>query len=300
MPALLAALAAAAAAASAAAARPPPPPPLAAPQYDVIVYGATPGGILAALAAAGEGASVLLLHPLAAVGGMVTGGLGKTDVGDAAVIGGPAEAFFAAVGAKYGSAKPVYDFEPHVAAAVFDELLAAQAARVTLVVNVTVVSLALDGAGRITGISVAPSAALADPAAAAAAAAATTAYTGSIFIDASYEGDLLPLAGVPFAVGREAAATYNESFGGRLEVPNKLGGHQFNIPLNYTWPNGTLLPGIYAGDPGAVGAGDGKVQVRVRIVRTPTTCTPCGAGVCAQPSLPAVGSGNDRLVALLR
>ena len=73
-----------------------------------------------------------------------------------------------------------------------------------------------------------------------------------------------PLAGVPFAVGREAAATYNESFGGRLEVPNKLGGHQFNIPLNYTWPNGTLLPGIYAGDPGAVGAGDGKVQVRAR------------------------------------
>ncbi len=70
----------------------------------------------------------------------------------------------------------------------------------------------------------------------------------------------LALAGVSFTVGREGESEYNESLAGRLAVPNSVGGHQFPGPLNYTWPNGTLLPMIFAGAPGVVGQGDAKVE----------------------------------------
>jgi hypothetical protein len=84
--------------------------------------------------------------------------------------------------------------------------------------------------------------------------------TAGVFIDGSYEGDLLAAAGVSWASGREAAAQYNESLGGRLFVPNHVGGHQFGVPVNYTDGQGGLLPMIYAGDPGTPGQGDDKVQ----------------------------------------
>src|SRR3984885_15795056 len=61
---------------------------------DVLVYGATPGGLSAALAAAREGASVVVIEPTKWIGGMVTGGLGSTDVGNEKVIGGIAREFF--------------------------------------------------------------------------------------------------------------------------------------------------------------------------------------------------------------
>jgi hypothetical protein len=70
----------------------------------------------------------------------------------------------------------------------------------------------------------------------------------------------LALAGVSFTVGREGESEYNESLAGRLVVPNSEGGHQFPGPLNYTWPNGTLLPMIFAGAPGVVGQGDAKEE----------------------------------------
>lgn len=71
-------------------------------------------------------------------------------------------------------------------------------------------------------------------------------------MDGSYEGDLIAMAGISTAWGREGVAQYNESLAGRLFVPNKVGGHQFGVPLDYTYPNGTLLPMIYTGDPGQV------------------------------------------------
>ena len=90
--------------------------------------------------------------------------------------------------------------------------------------------------------------------------AAPTTVVAKVFVDASYEGDLLAAAGVPFAWGRESAGDYNESLGGRLFVPNKTGGHQFSVPIDYRWPNGTLLPMVYGGDPGTPGDADKKVQ----------------------------------------
>jgi hypothetical protein len=225
--------------------------------FDVVVYGATPAGIMAAAAAADEGATALLIHPLPHVGGMVAGGLGETDKGNPDVIGGSALAFFQAVGAKYGTKDAQYTFEPHVAEAVFLELLAARP-RVTVLVNRTVTALALAGSGAIQSITVTDTP-VAEGRAPASFSSSST-YTAGIFLDASYEGDLLPLANVSWTWGREGVDTYNESLAGRLFVPNKVGSHQFKMPLDATWPNGTVLPMIYTGDPGQPGQGDTKVQ----------------------------------------
>lgn len=246
------ALALASGAAVAAAAAPPAP---SLQSFGVVVYGATPAGIMAALAAAGEGLTVALVHPLRHVGGMMTGGLGRTDVGDESVIGGAAGAFFEGVSRAYNRSGRTYLFEPHVAEAVFMASLAAAGPRLALFVSQTLTGVSKSGA-TLTAMTTADTAA----AEAGAPSPATYTYVGSAFIDASYEGDLLAAAGVPFTVGREPSAQYNESLGGRLFVPNRVGGHQFNVPINYTLPSGELLPGISAADPGAPGDGDARVQ----------------------------------------
>ena len=62
--------------------------------YDLVIYGGTGGGIVAAISAARAGASVIVLEPTTHIGGMVTGGLGATDIGVAASIGGIAAEFY--------------------------------------------------------------------------------------------------------------------------------------------------------------------------------------------------------------
>ena len=224
--------------------------------FDVVVYGATPSGIAAALAVAREGRRAALVHPLARIGGMMTGGLGMTDVGNARVIGGLALEVFSRIGAAYNAsagAPPVFKFEPHVALDVFEALIRETNGLVTLATGQTVVSVAKQGAA-LASIACADTLALE-----AGGAAAPVVYEGTAFIDASYEGDLLALAGVSTAVGREASATYGESLAGRLAVPNGVGGHQFSVAVNATAPDGGLLP-MLTGPPGPVGGGDDKEQ----------------------------------------
>src|SRR5215813_649933 len=101
---------------------------------DVVVYGATAGGVIAAVAAAREGTSVILVEPGKHVGGMVSGGLGATDTGNRAAIGGYSREFFDRVrefyvkhyGPKSEQVKDSsagFRFEPHVAERIFKELL---------------------------------------------------------------------------------------------------------------------------------------------------------------------------------
>ena len=91
-------------------------------QYDVVVYGATAGGTITAIAAANEGASVMLVEPGRYVGGLVSGGLGATDSGNKSVIGGMSREFFIRTGRHYGEPITWY-FEPHVADRVFHDWL---------------------------------------------------------------------------------------------------------------------------------------------------------------------------------
>jgi hypothetical protein len=208
-------------------------------EVDVLVYGATAAGVSAAVAAAEEGARTLLVGESAHVGGMVSGGLGKTDIerGER-LIGGLAARFFADVGAHYGEG-PAYRFEPSVAETTFRSFLATSGA--TVVGDHPLDGVEREGsrivAARFGGLSVAASA----------------------FIDASYEGDLLRAAGVSHAIGRDGREAYREPLAGRIEMlPNP---HQFRSTFSALDASGALLPGVRAYESLApLGGGDGLVQ----------------------------------------
>ena len=103
------------------------------------MYAATSGGVAAAVAAAEAGASVLLLEPGRHIGGMTSGGLGYTDIGDARVLGGFAARFRAAVGEAYGVAPGHFAGpEPHVAEGILTDWL--ERPRIEVVLEVTVVA----------------------------------------------------------------------------------------------------------------------------------------------------------------
>lgn len=224
---------------------------------DVLVYGATPAGVLAALGAAGEGARVALLDPRGWVGGMMTGGLSVTDTGvTKTVIGGRTRAFFEAVARHYGNAKGVqWNFEPHVAANIFSRLLG-EAVNVSVRLNTRIVALAsAPGAG--------------GPHVTTAALAGGGALSAAVYVDATYEGALLPLANLSYAYGREPASAFGESVAGVLPVPHPSweAAHPF-VAQSQPWAGGNItgrdaggapLAGL-APAPGPVGSGDARVQ----------------------------------------
>ncbi len=227
--------------------RPPP-----AQRADVVVYGATPGGIVAAIAVARAGKSVVLLEPGNHLGGMITGGLCATDTGVRAAVGGYSREFFDRVRAyyakKYGpKSEQVRDCsegfrpEPHVAKLVFERMLAE--AKVPLVYGAPLVkatTVTADGVSRLEQLDT-----------------PRKAYRAGVFIDASYEGDLFAAAGVKYAVGREGRAKYNESLAG-VQQFSKF--HQFSVKMSPFAEGGKLLPLVHPGPAGAPGQGDRKVQ----------------------------------------
>jgi hypothetical protein len=170
---------------------------------DVCVYGATAAGVAAAVGAVAAGAKTALVDPGTHVGGMVSGGLSWT-AGDERVIGGFAHHFYAAVAEHYGV--PLWGVkgpEPHVAEALLTHLL--------------------DGVDVRLGESELPDAA--------------------VYVDASYEGDLLPRFGVPYAVGREPRELYGEAWAGR-QPATRPGKHNFSVLLSPFDDDGGLLPWI--------------------------------------------------------
>ena len=206
--------------------------------FDVVVYGATAGGTVAAIAAAQEGLSVALVEPGQHVGGMISGGLGKTDHGNKAVIGGMSREFFERVGKHYGADLTWY-FEPHVAEQVLRDWIA-EAKTVTTFFGERVDTVAMENR-RIRSITT----------------LSGKTFRGRVFIDASYEGDLLPRAGISYTWGREGQDVYGESLAGRIAYSEK---HQFKVSVSPFVDDGSLLPLVYTGDPGKPGEGDKKVQ----------------------------------------
>lgn len=203
---------------------------------DVVVYGATAAGVTASVAAARHGASVILLDPGRHIGGMVSGGLGYTDVGDHRVLGGMAAEFEQAVADNYGVTPGYYAGpEPHIAEAIFGRWLTAAGVDVRLGVELSTVDVA-DAVIRSVGN-----------------------FGGGVFVDASYEGDLLAAAGVPYRIGRESLRTYGETHAGRQEyAPGK---HNFP-PFVSPFYDGTteLLPLVHRRELAPVGEGDGGVM----------------------------------------
>ncbi|MFA9445039.1 FAD-dependent oxidoreductase [Egicoccus sp. AB-alg6-2] len=207
---------------------------------DVLVHGATAGGVVAAVAAARRGARVVLTDPTTHVGGMVTGGLTRSDVErQEHVIGGFARDFFVEVGARYGD-EHRWRFEPSAA----DELLRSwlDVPEIELVPSWRLA----DVVGRNGGIDEVVG-------------ADGRSFRATTYVDASYEGDLLAMAGVSHDIGRDGRDRYGESLAGRIELlPNP---HQFLVPVSAVDDDGALLPGIHAYDEiGDTGQGDGKLQ----------------------------------------
>ncbi len=206
---------------------------------DVVVYGGTAAGAMAAVAAARHGVSVLLLEPGQHIGGMVSGGLGKFDVDrQQSLIGGLTLDFFHRLGRHYG--QPVsWTCEPHAAEAVFNTML--REAGVEVRFRQSLLSAEMDGT-RIRAIRMRND----------------RSYAAGVFVDATYEGDLLKAAGVSCALGREGKDRYGESLAGRREL--LPGHHQFGPGVS-PWQADRLLPGITPEDRLVpVGAGDGRIQ----------------------------------------
>jgi len=210
--------------------------------YDIVVYGATASGVVAAVAAARQGARVALIEPGAHMGGMVSSGLGHSDTGRKETIGGLSLEFFKRVGRHYG--QPVaWDFEPHVAEEVFKAM--AREAKVEVIYNK---HLREHGAVARKGHRI----------------VSITMETGEefpaqAFIDAGYDGDLMAQAGVEFTWGREGRDRYDESFAG-VRASHEYAGHWFKVPVSAYGSHHKLLPNINWGPRGKAGAGDKKVQ----------------------------------------
>ncbi|MET0236235.1 MAG: FAD-dependent oxidoreductase [Kibdelosporangium sp.] len=207
---------------------------------DICVYGGTSAGVTAAVRAARHGHSVVLVVFGRHIGGLTSSGLGATDTGRIDAIGGLSREFYRRVGAHYGRPES-FGFEPHVAEAVFDAWVAEEGIAVHREHRLSTVDIA---GGRITALRTENG----------------KAFHASVYIDASYEGDLMAAAGVSHTVGRESNATYGETLNG----VQFRSGHQFQRTIDpYRTPGDPasgLLPGIQAEAPGTPGQGDHRIQ----------------------------------------
>lgn len=209
-------------------------------RFDVVVYGGTAGGVIAAVTAAREGLSTALLEPSDHVGGMVSSGLGYTDFGKKEAIGGYAREFYTRIGAHYG--KPIeWLHEPHVAEEVFRAMIAESGVKLFLRTRLKEKGGVEKRATAIRSVR----------------SESGDIWKGTEFIDASYEGDLMAQSGVTWTYGRESSAQYGESLAG---VRDRTPLHQFLVDISPRDKSGRLLPEISTGIPAAPGSADKAVQ----------------------------------------
>lgn len=216
-------------------------------QVDVCIYGGTSAGVVAAYTAKNMGKSVLLIEPTTHIGGLTTGGLGYTDIGNKFAITGISRDFYRRIGKQYGKFEH-WIFEPKVASLVLAEYLTE--AKIKPLYNYRVIKVN-KAQTKITSIVLEHSK---DKNA--------THYTISAkqFIDCSYEGDLMARAGVSYRVGRESNAEYNEKHNG-VQLREK---HQFPDGIDPYIISGDsssgLLWGISPAKLAPQGSGDSCVQ----------------------------------------
>ncbi len=240
---------------------------------DIIIYGGTSSAVVTAVQASQMGKSVIVVSPASHLGGLSSSGLGFTDTGNKSIIGGLARSFYHRVYLHYqepeawnwqrkedygnrGQDTPAMDtanstmwiFEPHVAGQIFEDFIKEN--------HITVFrDEMLD---RENGVEMENGKIL----------SITTlngnTYKGKIFIDATYEGDLMAAAGVSYIVGREANSVYGETWNGvqtgvlhHNHYFGDLNISPYNIPND---PSSGVLPLISKDDPGVKGEGDKRIQ----------------------------------------
>ena len=239
---------------------------------DIIIYGGTPAAIVAAVQAKRMGKHVIVVSPDKHLGGLSSGGLGFTDTGNKEVIGGLAREFYHGIYEHYqkedswkwqkkeeygnkgqgtpamdGNERTMWIFEPHAAEQVFEDFVKQN--------DIEVLrdewldrekGVKLDN-GQITSITT----------------LSGKTFNGKMFIDATYEGDLMAAAGVSYTVGREANSQYNEEWNG-VQTGVLHHDHYFKSNIDpYKIPGDStsgLLPLISSDDPGIKGEADKRVQ----------------------------------------
>ncbi len=256
---------------------------------DLIIYGGTSAGIMAAVQAKKMGKSVIVVSPDIHLGGLSSGGLGFTDTGNKSVIGGLAREFYHRVYLHYqqdsawkwqkkeeygnkGQGTPAMDgenrtmwiFEPHVAEQVFEDFAEENKLEIHRDEWLDREEGVTKENGKITQITT----------------LSGKTYHGKIFIDATYEGDLMAAAGVSNHVGRESNATYDEKWNG-VQVGVYQHRHYFQKNISpYLIPDDSssaLLPEISSEPPGENGTGDHRIQAynyRMALSRHPDNRVP--------------------------
>ena len=217
-------------------------------KVDVCIYGGTSAGVIAAYTARQYGKSVLLIEPGRHLGGMTSSGLGQTDIGNKYAITGLARDFYRRVGRYYGTFE-AWMFEPKVAEQVFEsyvdevgvEILFSRRLKDVTKTGTEIEQITLEYAGTGTPTS-------------------DLVVEADVFIDASYEGDLMAMADVSYTIGREGNDVYGETLNG----VQMLSRHQFPDGVDpYVVPGDSasgLLPEITQVGLDSTGAGDRKVQ----------------------------------------
>ncbi|MEX2564982.1 MAG: FAD-dependent oxidoreductase, partial [Cyclobacteriaceae bacterium] len=252
------------------------------PPYDMVIYGGTSAGVAAAIQASRMNKSVVLIEPSQRLGGLTTGGLGQTDIGNKQAIGGIAREFYQQIKVYYDQPenwhwqKPqeyrdggqtrteageeaMWTFEPSAALEVYHQML--QGEKVDIVYSERLLRTT-EGVTkkeeRIQFITM----------------ESGKIFSGKMFMDATYEGDLMATAGVSYTVGRESNDEYGETVNGvqandwsitlKANPSKNAANHNF-VPgvdpyVEKGDPSSGLLPYIIEGGPGIDGTGDKKVQ----------------------------------------
>ncbi|PPL04202.1 FAD dependent oxidoreductase [Parapedobacter indicus] len=231
---------------------------------DLCIYGGTSAGVVAAYTASKAGKSVVLIEPSQMLGGMSSGGLGQTDIGNKYVVTGLALDFYRKIGEQYGAFEQ-WIFEPHVAEGIFNaymeqcdaEVVFGQVLLDVKKAGTNIEELVLQSVDQLGAPSLSVKA--------------------KVYMDCSYEGDLMAKAGVSYHVGREANSVYGETING----VQLMKGHQFPNGVDpYVVkgdPSSGLLWGIRDGELLPDGTGDKKVQAynyRIALTNVPENRIP--------------------------
>lgn len=238
--------------------------------FDVVIYGSSPAAITAAIEAQNLGRSVVIVSPETRIGGLTTGGLGQTDIGNKSVFGGLALEFYRDIARYYADAShwtrekrsdylpdgqcegskgkdSMWTFEPSVALAVlegWERRYKLDIRRGERLVRALKSGVEVE-AGMVQSMK----------------AMSGNVYCGKMFVDATYEGDLLAAAGVSYAIGREDNSLYGESLNGAQPTEGYHGLCPGVSPYVKSGdPSSGLLPGIEAAAMEPVGTGDRRVQ----------------------------------------
>ncbi len=241
-------------------------------EYDIVIYGASSAGIIAAVAAANKGRSVILVEPSDHLGGLTTGGLSQTDIGvegEGGAIGGMSFEFYRQIRQHYKNhhawthqtwdeflerstrlqkdSEGMFAFEPHVARNIYEEMLRTAGVPVVMEDRIKRNGRGIEKRGnRITAMIT----------------EAGNVYRGKIFMDATYECDLMAMAGVSYHTGRESNDTYGETLNG--VQTRRSHNHIFHVKVDPYFKPGQshsgVIPGVDPTGPGEEYSGDHRMQ----------------------------------------